>query len=112
MSSVLTGCFPRMARATRGITAGSGFATTELRILLGGMVKVLREKWPTTLHIKLFVDDLTLAACGLPARAIAMVADATNCVIDWLENHLKMAVSCSKSKVSPVCSLWRWQLLT
>ena len=50
--------------ANRGITAGSGFATTELRVLLTDLLFDLRKLWPTSL--KLYVDDLTIAAKGEP----------------------------------------------
>ena len=52
--------------ACRGITAGSGFATTELRLLLTDLMFDLRHLWPASL--KLYVDDLTIAAQGTPAE--------------------------------------------
>ena len=49
--------------ATRGITAGSTFATAELRILLLNLTTVMVRQWPTA-EPKLYVDDLVIAAAG------------------------------------------------
>ena len=63
------GAYSKTVRATRGITAGSGFATTELKLLLHDLVVLLHARWPVALIVKLCVDDLALAACGLPLAA-------------------------------------------
>ncbi len=52
--------------ASRGITAGSGFATAELKVLLQDTMEELHSRWAAKLTIKLFVDDLTISACGVP----------------------------------------------
>ena len=95
----IDGVFSRQLRATRGITAGSGFATSELRLLLLGTILELHIRWGATLTVKLYVDDLTLAVCGLPQVIIARMIEVLDFVIDRLENWLFMQVSAKKSKV-------------
>ena len=85
--------------ANRGVTAGSGLATSELRVLLIGLMDELQQRWTLVLVVKLYVDDLTLAACGLPRQVIALMAQAIDFVVNWLENRLGMQVSEMKSKV-------------
>ena len=70
------GVYSRLIRATRGITDGSGFATTELRVMLTGTMEELQERWAGLLTLKLFVDDLTIAACGLPKVVVATMVSA------------------------------------
>ena len=62
----IDGVFSRLIRATRGITAGSGFATAELKVLLQETMEELHSRWALVITIKLFVDDLTLSTCGHP----------------------------------------------
>ena len=95
----IEGVCSRRVRATRGITAGSGFATGELKVLLLDLMKALQFNWKTCLSTKLFVDDLTLAATGSPAYLVRLLTRAIDFAIDWLERKLMMAVSDSKSKV-------------
>ena len=85
--------------ATRGITAGSGTATSELRLLLQEMMVELGDRWSLKLTVKLYVDDLTFAACGLPANIIHLMIEALDFEVDWLENILSMQVSAKKSQV-------------
>ena len=85
--------------ATRGITAGSGTATTELKLLMLEVIQLLHLTWAEKLTVKLYVDDLTLAACGATAFVVKTLVDATNFVIDLLENQLHMEVSKTKSVV-------------
>ena len=47
------GIFASQVRATRGITAGSGFATTELRVLLIDLINLLQHKWPPRSGVQL-----------------------------------------------------------
>ena len=95
----IDGAYSATVQATRGITAGSGFATTELRVLLLDLVVLLKARWPIILTIKLYVDDLTLAACGLPQKVIKTLAAAVDFAVEYLEGSLRMAVSSKKSKV-------------
>jgi len=95
----IEGIFSRRVRATRGITAGSGFATGELKVLLLDLMRALQTFWPFDLQVKLFVDDLTLAAAGSPSWLIRLLIKVTDFVVDWLERRLRMTVSDTKSKV-------------
>eukprot|EP00973_Karenia_brevis_P030846 4254122-Karenia_brevis.AAC.1 len=54
----IDGVYSRLIVATRGITAGSGFATSELRVLLLDMMEAIQLRWAGVLVAKLFVDDL------------------------------------------------------
>ena len=47
----------------------------------------------------MYVNDLTLAACGLPQRIVATMISAVDFVIDMMERVLLMEVSTEKSKV-------------
>ena len=80
------------------ITAGSGFATTELKLLLLDLALDLEAHWAGMIVFKLYVEDMTLAACGAPQWVISLLCQVTNFVIQWLEEKLRMLVSSSKSK--------------
>jgi len=95
----IEGVFSRKVRATRGITAGSGFATGELKVLLLGLMRALQVFWSEQLNCKLFVDDLTLAASGQPTQLVQLMIRVTDFVVQWMEQRLKMQVSETKSKV-------------
>jgi len=95
----IDGVYSRTIRATRGITAGAGTATSELRVLLLEMMVELNDRWSMTLTVKLYVDDLTLAACGVTERIVKLMVEALDFVVDWLENILLMQVSAKKSQV-------------
>jgi len=95
----IDGVYSRIIRATRGITAGAGTATSELRVLLLEMMIELNDRWALTLTVKLYVDDLTLAACGATERIVKLMVEALDFVVDWLEKILLMQVSAKKSQV-------------
>jgi hypothetical protein len=95
----IDGVFSRTIIATRGITAGGGFATTELRVLLIGLVESLHIRWTCVIIIRLYVDDLTLAVCGLPKFVVATMAAVIDYTVHWLEDLLLMEVSAKKSRV-------------
>ena len=78
----IDGAFSRCVRATRGITAGSGFATSELRLLLLDTMQAIQERWGASIVVKLYVDDLTLAACGLPQLIINLIVRVVDFVIE------------------------------
>ncbi len=95
----IDGNYSRIIIATIGITAGSGFATTELRILLYVVVTLTQQKWPLVV-LSLYVDDLTLEAWHSSQRAAqAMIAGATDQVVRHLEEILLLEVSTKKSMV-------------
>ena len=89
------GVFSRCIVATCGVTAGSGFATTELKLLLRDLVLALSARWPV-LRLALYVDDLTLAAAGRFGRAQALVAKATDFAVGLFERMLNLNVSPTK----------------
>eukprot|EP00973_Karenia_brevis_P056666 7882836-Karenia_brevis.AAC.1 len=72
----IDGVHSRLVRAVRGITAGSGFATSELRLLLQGVVQAVDMRWKGQIGISLYVDDLTLAATGPSRHVVGLVAAA------------------------------------
>ena len=59
------GICSRLVRATRGITAGSGTATAELRLL---MLDLIDEPADTGVECKIYVDDVNLD-CRMPNPA-------------------------------------------
>ena len=85
--------------ATRGITAGSGTATTELKLLLLPLMRMLKQQWANTLIAKVYVDDLTLIMRGLAGAVVDGLVDVRNFVIHHLQDTLKMQVSKDKSAV-------------
>ena len=89
----------RAIRATRGITAGAGFATVELEVLLYDTIFQLQSTWSHTLVIKVFIDDITLTACGRPQWIVRVMIEALDFVVSQLEDVLLMQVSESKSKL-------------
>ena len=91
--------YSKLVVATRGITAGSGTAATELKLLLLPLMKLLDLQWAKTLVAKVYVDDLTLIVRGSISRVAEILSDVLNFVIDHLQNNLKMQVSKEKSNV-------------
>jgi hypothetical protein len=61
----INGVLSRVVVACRGITAGSTFATTELRLLLLAALDGLTKAFPA-LPLFVYVDDMFLAATGSP----------------------------------------------
>ena len=93
------GAYSKLIVATRGITAGAGFATIELELLLYETMDHMHTRWAAVLTIKVYIDDITLAACGLPARVISIMIQALDYLVDRLENSLGLDVSEAKYKV-------------
>ena len=54
----IEGVYSELIVATRGITAGSGTAATELKLLRLALMKFLDLQWATSLVAKIYVDDL------------------------------------------------------
>ena len=81
----------------RGITAGSGFATSELRLLLQGVIERVQRNWSASVvDLKLYVDDLTIATEGTPAEVTNILTGAADFAVRSFE-ELGMKVSKSKS---------------
>ena len=78
----IDGNYSRTLVATRGITAGSGSATSELRVLLFGMMNELNERCSRQLTVKLYVDDLTLATSGHTRQLVALMIEVVDFVAD------------------------------
>lgn len=93
------GAFSRLLVASRGITAGAGFATTELRILLHSVVIGTMRRWPLV-RITLYVDDATLEVYHSSMRLTqSTIAGATDCMVDMLQVGLGLECSAKKSGV-------------
>ena len=93
----IDGVYSKCVRATRGITAGSGFATSELRLLLLDVMIELQARWSPTLACKLYVDDLTLSASGRPGWLVRMMTRVMAFVAERLEGRLELEISAKKS---------------
>ena len=96
------GSYSRLVVATLGITAGSGFATVELRVLLHEVVTSTLKAWPLV-TISLYVDDTTLEVEHHSCRvALATLAGATDQFVEHLQVGLSLRASPTKSlAVSP-----------
>ena len=73
----------RLMWAIRGITAGSGLATTELRVLMIHVVDVTYAAHPTV-TLSLYVDDLSAEATGPATHVTKTLAEFTLKVCDAL----------------------------
>ena len=93
------GAYSRLVIANLGITAGAGFATAELRILLYEVVTGTLRAWPLV-AITLYVDDATIEAMHASLRtAQAVLAAATDQMVRHLLEALELEVSVKKSVV-------------
>ncbi|CAK0874085.1 unnamed protein product, partial [Prorocentrum cordatum] len=90
------GTFSCLLVATRGITAGSGFATVELQMLLHETMLIATFRWPL-LQLFLYVDDLTITASGVSEKALVAVSRGTEFFVDTFEKCLRLTVSPTKS---------------
>lgn len=81
----------RLMWAIRGITAGSGLATTELRVLMIHVVDVAYAAHPTVTP-SLYVDDLSAEATGPATHVTKTLAEFTLKVCDALtKNRLQLS---------------------
>ena len=92
----IDGAYSRMVTATRGITAGSVFATSELRIIMLDAMDYTTRIWPS-ISLSVYVDDCTLEHSGPGTRPAAIVAGASDTIINYLEDTLRLEVSVVKS---------------
>ena len=93
------GVYSRLIVANRGITAGSGFATSELRVLMLDLIFALQARWANIIIVKVYVDDLTLSVTGLPQVIIRELSRAIDFAVHVLEDAMLMKVSAKKSKI-------------
>ena len=96
------GIASQLTAASRGITAGSGHATTELRLLLLGLVEQLADcirQSNNQLQASVYVDDVCVEAAGNRADGSAArdVASAVEMVKHYFD-ELGMSLSTVKSK--------------
>ena len=82
--------------ALRGITAGSVFATTELRLLLLVALDDVAAAFPE-LPLHVYVDDMFLAVVGAPRHVCRVLTDATVLLVKGLTAAL-LEVSHTKSE--------------
>ena len=73
-SLAIHGVYSSTVLAQRGITAGSGMATTELRVLLIRLLERVSKAYPVVLNV--YVDDMSVEATGTPASVVGSVAGA------------------------------------
>ena len=90
------GVFSKLLIATVGITVGSGFATTELRVLFLETIDMCSIRY-TEICLTIYVDDFTVEAMGDKYAVIRDVAAATNFIVHTLEQGLLLDVSKKKS---------------
>ena len=88
----IDGVCSRLVWAARGITAGAGMATSELRLFMLDLVTTSIVLFPWV-HHTLYVDDLTLEADGDAAAAPRQLAAATDFATIYLEEKLLAEVS-------------------
>ena len=92
----MDGVYSRSIRATRGITAGAGMATTEIRLIMLHLVQECSSMY-VTVRLVVYVDDMTLEADGESSTAIADLAEATAVVVEHLEQRIEATISPTKS---------------
>ena len=84
--------------AITGITAGSGFATTEMRLV---MIRVIDRAltFSPTIKPTLFVDDLAAAVCAPAKHAIELMGGFIEYIADFIA-ETKQALSTTKSNLT------------
>ena len=93
---VIDGVCSRTITATRGITAGAGHATSELRLFMLDLITTSTAAFPFVTQT-LYVDDLTLEADGPADIAPKQLAAASDHAVQYLERHLSAEVSPTKT---------------
>lgn len=92
------GIYSRLVVAVLSLTAGSGTATTELRILFVEIITDTNARWPTA-QLSLYVDDLTIESSGNAHEFTVVVTGATDYIIEYLQKDRLLEVSKKKSVV-------------
>ncbi len=91
------GTYSATVLAQRGVTAGSGLATTELRVLLLRLLKRIADRYPS-MKLTAYVDDIAAEAVGTPASAAALLQRAGTELCDGLR-ALRLTLSATKCQV-------------
>ena len=96
----VAGVYGSSARASRGITAGSGFACVELRLVLLRMIKDTYRVYPWIKDFGwmwIYVDDITILWVSSTWDMAADVCAAiTDHIVKWLSGPLRLVVSPNK----------------
>ena len=106
------GLYSRPIVAARGITAGSGFATCELRVLLLDVIDSTYTLNPS-IGLAVYVDDVTPYLRGPSqqqvATQLALVTDhLIKCMQDWYQLEVSATKSCVvASSFKLACSMTR-----
>jgi len=88
----------KVVSAITGITAGSGFATTEMRLVMIRVIDRALSLYPT-ITPTLFVDDLAAAVCAPAKLAINQMGGFIEYIADFIAGT-KQALSDTKSNVT------------
>ena len=88
----------KVVTAVTGITAGSGFATTEMRLVLIRVIDRALTLFPT-ITPTLFVDDLAAAVCAPAKHAINLMGGFIENVADSVTDA-RQALSATKCNVA------------
>lgn len=88
----------KVVMAVTGITAGSGFATTELRLVMVRVIDRALTLFPT-ITPTLFVDDLAAEVCAPARHAIRQMGGFIEYVAEFITDT-KQALSTSKSNTT------------
>ena len=92
----IDGVCSRLVQASRGITAGAGMATSELRLFMLDLILSSTKLFSWVKHT-LYVDDLTLEAVGEVQVAPRLLAKASDFAVHYLESKLLAEVSPTKT---------------
>ena len=87
----------KVVYAITGITAGSGFATTELRLVMIRVIDRALTLYPT-ITPTLFVDDLAATVCAPVKHVVKQLGGFIEYVADFI-SETKQALSITKSVV-------------
>ena len=101
---VIEGVCSHLIYAIRGITAGSVFATIEMRVLLIRCMDRLIYNFPS-IDLTVYVDDTSLESYGPPIRA---VEDAVEASLQLAEDFNMMRMQLSDTKNVCLASRPRW----
>jgi hypothetical protein len=88
----------RLITAICGITAGSGTATTELRLLVLDVIDQSYVLFPT-ISLVVFVDDFTIEFAGTFYHVRWHLSRAIDFIVHFFEETLLLEVSASKSVI-------------